>query len=250
LPRQFDRRRAALRALLAGANRAPGMVDPTNALFPFARFDQLHVARVVILYDETLDDLAVYGTSFPDAWTYINRLRCRSRFRPMPEESGRCRGLSSYSRPSFCPAWRATRLVAAELGDVGANAPGNWRWGGNGEDRLAGHAPNSQRCRRGLLQQSRQQRRVSARIPQRVGQYTDRPLLPAGAAGALSPAEDQTGLRDLGRNSTYLVLRELHQDVRGFCQFAAARAGQNGAQSLAEAMVGRHCPSGDPLIPP
>jgi len=86
--------------------------------------------------------------------------------------------------------------------------------------------------------------------PNEYGQYTGRPLLPAGAAGALSPAEDQTGLRDLGRNSTYLVLRELHQDVRGFCQFAAARAGQNGAQSLAEAMVGRHCPSGDPLIPP
>jgi deferrochelatase/peroxidase EfeB len=86
--------------------------------------------------------------------------------------------------------------------------------------------------------------------PNEYGQYTDRPLLPAGAAGALSPAEDQTGLGDLGRNGTYLVLRELHQDVRGFWQFAAARAGQNGAQSLAEAMVGRHRPSGHPLIPP
>jgi len=62
---------AALRALLASMNRAPGMVDPNNALFPFARFDQLHVARFVILYDETLDDLAVYGTSFPDAPVWL-----------------------------------------------------------------------------------------------------------------------------------------------------------------------------------
>ena len=62
---------AALRALLASMNGAPGMVDPNNALFPFARSDQLHVARFVILYDETLDDLAVYGTSFPDAPVWL-----------------------------------------------------------------------------------------------------------------------------------------------------------------------------------
>jgi hypothetical protein len=39
--------RAALRALLASINRAPGMVDPNYALFHFARFDQLHVARLM-----------------------------------------------------------------------------------------------------------------------------------------------------------------------------------------------------------
>jgi deferrochelatase/peroxidase EfeB len=81
------------------------------------------------------------------------------------------------------------------------------------------------------------------------GQYTDRPLLPAKAAEVLPRAEDRTALGDLGRNGTYLVLRELHQDVRGFWTFAARQAGQTGARSLAESMVGRHT-SGQPLIAP
>jgi hypothetical protein len=45
-----------LRALLERMNLAPGVVDAHNALFPFARFEQLHVARFVILKDETLAD--------------------------------------------------------------------------------------------------------------------------------------------------------------------------------------------------
>jgi hypothetical protein len=59
-----------LRALLATMNTAPGAVDPNNALVPFARFDRLHVARFVILHDETLDDLRLYGTTFenPPVW--------------------------------------------------------------------------------------------------------------------------------------------------------------------------------------
>jgi hypothetical protein len=61
----------ALRALLDSMNRAPGMVDPDNALLPFARFDRLHLARLVILRDETLADLAAYGTSFPDAPVWL-----------------------------------------------------------------------------------------------------------------------------------------------------------------------------------
>jgi hypothetical protein len=62
---------AALCALLASMNRAPGRVDPNNKLFPFACFDQLHVARFVILRDETIDDLTAYGTSFPDAPVWL-----------------------------------------------------------------------------------------------------------------------------------------------------------------------------------
>jgi hypothetical protein len=50
-------REGALRALLAAMNLRPGVVDPNNALFPFRRFDRLHVARFVILDDQTLDDL-------------------------------------------------------------------------------------------------------------------------------------------------------------------------------------------------
>jgi hypothetical protein len=50
-------REGALQALLETMNFRPGVVDPQNVLFPFARFEQLHVARFVILKDETLGDL-------------------------------------------------------------------------------------------------------------------------------------------------------------------------------------------------
>ncbi len=80
------------------------------------------------------------------------------------------------------------------------------------------------------------------------GEYTDRPLLPEAAGAALPSAEDQPGLRDLGRNGSYLVLRELHQDVRGFWRFMAAQADAGRAEALAERMIGRHL-SGDPLMP-
>src|SRR5262249_18844435 len=46
----------ALRQLLATMNLMPGVVDPQNALFPFCYFATLHVARFVILKDETLGD--------------------------------------------------------------------------------------------------------------------------------------------------------------------------------------------------
>jgi hypothetical protein len=52
---------AGLRAVLATMNLSPGVVDPNNPLLPFARFDRLHVARLVILHDETLGDLRQYG---------------------------------------------------------------------------------------------------------------------------------------------------------------------------------------------
>lgn len=60
-----------LRALLNSMNRAPGLVDPGNALVPFARYEQLHVARFVILRDATLADLAAYGTSFANAPVWL-----------------------------------------------------------------------------------------------------------------------------------------------------------------------------------
>jgi deferrochelatase/peroxidase EfeB len=79
--------------------------------------------------------------------------------------------------------------------------------------------------------------------PNEYGKYTDRPLLPATTdnASVLPAAEDVPGLRDLGRNGTYLVLRQLKQDVRGFWQFANKQAGPDpqARQQLAESMVGR-----------
>ena len=58
---------ASLTALLDSMNSSPGVVDPANALVPFGRYEQLHVARFIILNDQTLGDLAAYHTSFDDA---------------------------------------------------------------------------------------------------------------------------------------------------------------------------------------
>jgi hypothetical protein len=62
---------AALSALLESMNSGPGRVDPSNTLLPFGRYDRLHVARFVILRDETLGDLIAYGTSFPNAPVWL-----------------------------------------------------------------------------------------------------------------------------------------------------------------------------------
>jgi len=83
------------------------------------------------------------------------------------------------------------------------------------------------------------------------GKYTDRPLLdPSPASDGLPAAEDAPGRRDLGRNGTYLVLRQLSQDVRGFWRYLFAQSGgsEAGAERLASAMVGR-TPAGVPLVP-
>lgn len=83
-------------------------------------------------------------------------------------------------------------------------------------------------------------------------EYTDRPLLDPSSRGAseLLPALDQPHKKDLARNGTYLVMRQLEQDVRGFWQFMDHATGSNPDQSkrLAEAMVGREM-NGSPLVP-
>src|SRR5437763_12417695 len=54
-------REGELRTLLASMNDAPGRVNADNALVPFSRFDQLHVARFLIIDDKTTEDVRVYG---------------------------------------------------------------------------------------------------------------------------------------------------------------------------------------------
>jgi deferrochelatase/peroxidase EfeB len=80
--------------------------------------------------------------------------------------------------------------------------------------------------------------------PNEYGEFTSRPLVrpEAQGAGALPAADDAPGSRDFGRNGTYLVLRQLHQEVRGFWRFLDDAAGHDAARrkALAEAMVGRH----------
>jgi deferrochelatase/peroxidase EfeB len=85
--------------------------------------------------------------------------------------------------------------------------------------------------------------------PNEYGKYSDRPLLPNEDSSATLPeAEDKPGVRDLGRNGSYLVFRQLQQDVRGFWQCADRQANGNPQQRerLATAMVGR-TRNGDPL---
>ena len=87
--------------------------------------------------------------------------------------------------------------------------------------------------------------------PNEYDRYTDRPLLAPAAdpAGDLLPAEDDPTHKDFGRNGTYLVLRQLEQDVRGFWEYLdrAAAAGAPERYRLAAAMVGRTV-DGEPLI--
>jgi deferrochelatase/peroxidase EfeB len=83
------------------------------------------------------------------------------------------------------------------------------------------------------------------------GKITDRPLLdPDATTAELLPAVDTPEKRDLGRNGTYLVIRQLEQDVRGFWKFLYEKAGGNPAAvaQLGAKMVGR-TRAGDPLVP-
>lgn len=83
------------------------------------------------------------------------------------------------------------------------------------------------------------------------GKITDRPLLDPDPTNAeLLPAVDTPEKKDLGRNGTYLVMRQLEQDVRGFWKFVYEQSGGNttDADQLGAKMVGR-TRGGDPLVP-
>jgi len=87
--------------------------------------------------------------------------------------------------------------------------------------------------------------------PNEYGQYSDRPLLEASddPQGILPLAEDVPGRKDFGRNGSFLVVRDLSQDVRGFWRYVDERARHNAEkrEELARAMVGRER-SGDPIV--
>jgi deferrochelatase/peroxidase EfeB len=89
--------------------------------------------------------------------------------------------------------------------------------------------------------------------PNEYGRYTTRPLIDpkeARLASLLPNAEDNPSLKDLGRNGSYLVIRQLHQDVPGFWQFMDKATGSDPEkrEQLAANMVGRER-SGSPLVP-
>lgn len=97
--------------------------------------------------------------------------------------------------------------------------------------------------------------------PNEYGQYTRRPLLDPdrdSLAGELPNALDEPGLKDFARNGSYLVLRQLGQNVPGFWQFMNKQTGDGAnisddqsakkREELAAAMVGRKL-DGTILVP-
>jgi Dyp-type peroxidase family len=86
------------------------------------------------------------------------------------------------------------------------------------------------------------------------GQYTNSPAVNAeqDPGNFLAPALNRSELRDFGRNGSYLVFRQLSQDVRLFWQFLDEATRSDGSSNpearlkLAAKMVGRW-PSGAPL---
>jgi Dyp-type peroxidase family len=139
-----------------------------------------------------------------------------------------------------------TELPARELGDT---------------EPFGFHDGISQPIIAGLPKAARAKRTVPAGefvlgYPNARGQLTDRPLLPASEdpKRLLLPDPTGSGAVDFGRNGTYLVFRQLEQDVEGFWRFVdAATRRADGSQdpgyrdALAAKMVGRW-PSGAPLV--
>ncbi len=86
--------------------------------------------------------------------------------------------------------------------------------------------------------------------PNGYARYTQRPLVSASddPKNLLPPDAEGTPARDLGKNGTYLVFRQLSQNVPAFWRFMQSQArNKNEAIKLASKMVGRW-PSGAPLV--
>ena len=70
-------READMRFLLSRMNRAPGVVDSLNPIIPFARFANLHFARILVVTDLAAADRAVYKlpvTGLPDYLVFMGEI--------------------------------------------------------------------------------------------------------------------------------------------------------------------------------
>lgn len=184
--------------------------------------------------------------------------------------------------PEFLDGMSGDARRSHRLGDVGANAPGNWKWGVGEREPDAMvmlFAPGAKiRTKAEALAKAVQAHGLSViekliSIAERTGDEPGRE--PFGFADGLAqPAIDWGGTvqvkgvrnRDyrnaiaagefllghaneygfvpehpsaLGRNGTYLVLRDIAQDVPGFWREMQQRAGPEGAIPLAERLCGR-----------
>ena len=277
------------------------------------------------LTDASFTLLRIADAAAARAWLAATPVTSAEAASPLPEtalqiaftcEGLRCFGLAEDTIAGFSAEFISG--VAGEdnrsrrLGDVGANSPALWRWGGPGREphlvimlyarpgglpawseaakgvhwasafsvievlstRMLGDAAGVSREPFGFVdgisqpdldwQQEYAPASLTAEYGNRaaLGEfllgypngyriYTDRPLLdPAADPKNLLPrAADDPGRSDLGHNGTFLVLRDLRQDVRGFWQYLEGQANATGLarQPLAEAMVGRAM-SGKPLM--
>lgn len=204
-------------------------------------------------------------------------------------------------------AGMAQESRARQLGDVGNNAPSNWKWGNSGREphavvmffaeprafdsfvrnstgpawsegfgephwleteNLDGVEPFgfADGISQPQIDWERQRDVTQPQIdysnvvaigefllgyPNEYNKYTDRPLLDRNSSNSsLLAAEDSPERKDVGRNGTYLVMRQIQQDVRGFWRFVYEQSGGNflKAEELASAFVGR-TRMGDPLVP-
>ena len=136
---------------------------------------------------------------------------------------------------------RETRTASSRSGSPTASASREIDWAQTRDADGSAHR----------LHQRRGARRVPARLSERVRQVHR----PAAARrrrrerGAARRAEDAPDKKDLGRNGTYLVMRQLRQDVRGVLAVrrpSRPAAIAQRAETLAAAMVGR-TRAGDPL---
>ncbi|MBX2883225.1 MAG: hypothetical protein KTR32_24950 [Granulosicoccus sp.] len=88
--------------------------------------------------------------------------------------------------------------------------------------------------------------------PNEYGQYTHSPTVDASAdaQALLSRTTNDNQSYDFGVNGSYLVIRQLEQDVRGFWRYMLEQSGgdAHAADDLAAAIVGRQR-DGTPLIP-
>lgn len=188
--------------------------------------------------------------------------------------------------PEFLDGMASDERRSHRLGDEGANAPGLWRWGvGEDEPHvlivllaaaedipafegeylaaLPGAGCRLIAANRGNASVRREPFGFADGLSQpdldwhgtlKTGGAKDRlyrHTLAMGEALLGYPNEygfvtDYPRARELGRNGSYLVYRQLVQDVRGFWSWLRESAGKDGAVRLAEVMVGRGI-DGNPL---